>query len=93
MSSQAVTTVPSFRIRPYEPADREFVLGLAPRLVLGTPPWRTPEAMLATMHRFIVGSIDAIGRDAAVFVAEDDAGARLGFATVAASKHFSLGSR
>ncbi|TMD75294.1 MAG: GNAT family N-acetyltransferase [Chloroflexi bacterium] len=33
------------RVRQYVPADREFVLSLAPRLAIGIPPWRDPQKM------------------------------------------------
>jgi ribosomal protein S18 acetylase RimI-like enzyme len=70
------------RVRPFLHADREFVLGLASRLVIGIPPWRDPEKMRAVMWRFVAEDVERIGPRSAVLVAEDVAGALLGFVTV-----------
>ncbi|MCI0580377.1 MAG: GNAT family N-acetyltransferase [Chloroflexi bacterium] len=77
-----------FHVRPYLPADREFVLGLARRLAIGRPPWRDRQLWLAAVQGWIRGSIEQHGRKTMVFVAEDEQGARLGFATVSHSSHF-----
>ena len=76
------------RVRPYEPADREFVLGLAPRLAIGIPPWRDTQKMIETARGWIAGSIEQHGKKTMVFVAENEQGERLGFATVSHSTHF-----
>lgn len=82
------------RIRSYQPVDREFVLSLAPRLVLGIQPWRDPRKMEATMRGYIIESIESVESieenvlEAAVFIAEDDLGERLGFATVERNTNF-----
>jgi ribosomal protein S18 acetylase RimI-like enzyme len=76
------------RIRPYIPADREFVLSLAPRLAIGIPPWRDPQKMIATAQNWINGSIEQHGTKTMVFVAEDENENRLGFATVSHDTHF-----
>ncbi len=76
------------RARPYVPADREFVLGLAPRLAVGIPPWRDPHKMIVTAQSWITGSIEQHGKKTMVFVAENEQGERLGFATVSHSTHF-----
>lgn len=76
------------RIRPFTAADQDFVLSLAPRLVIGMRPWRDRALWLKAVEGWLTDSI-ARGEDrGAVFVAEDEAGERLGFATVAASEHF-----
>ncbi|GAC1484679.1 MAG: hypothetical protein NVS2B12_39520 [Ktedonobacteraceae bacterium] len=81
-------------IRPYRSNDREFVLGLAPRLVLGIQAWRDPKKMEMTMRGYIMESIQSAeegeeeGLEAAVFVAEDQDEVRLGFATVERNLHF-----
>jgi GNAT superfamily N-acetyltransferase len=77
-----------FRVRPYLPADRAFVLGLAPRLTIGMPSWRDPNMCIAAIQDWIIGSIDQHGQQTMVFVAEDDHGERLGFATVTHEIHF-----
>ena len=76
------------RTRLYDPADREFVLSLAPRLAIGIPPWRDTEQMIVTAQNWITGSIEQHGQKAVIFVAEDELGERLGFATVSHSTHF-----
>jgi ribosomal protein S18 acetylase RimI-like enzyme len=76
------------RVRPYVPADREFVLSLAPRLAIGIPPWRDPYKMTVTAQSWITGSIEQHGQKTMVFVAESEQGERLGFATVSHSTHF-----
>lgn len=75
-------------VRPYVPADREFLLSLAPRLAIGIPPWRDPQKMIATARDWIAESIEQHGQKTMVFVAEDEPGERLGFATVSHSTHF-----
>ncbi len=75
-------------VRAYVPTDREFVLGLAPRLAIGIPPWRDPHKMTLTAQEWITGSIERHGIKTMVFVAEDEQGERLGFATVSHSTHF-----
>lgn len=76
------------RIRPYVPADREFVLSLAPRLMIGMPAWREPAAWLETVQKWLTGSIEQHGQNTTVFIAEDEQGERLGFATVSHDSHF-----
>jgi GNAT superfamily N-acetyltransferase len=75
-------------VRPYDPADRAFVLSLAARLAIGIPPWRDSRAWIATAQNWIIGSIEQHGQKTMVFVAQDDQGERLGFATVAHDTHF-----
>lgn len=76
------------RVRPYVSADREFVLSLAPRLAIGIPPWRDPQKMTLTAQGWITGSIEQHGTKTMVFVAENEQGERLGFASVSHSTHF-----
>ena len=76
------------RVRHYVPTDQEFVLGLAPRLAIGIPPWRDPQKMTATARSWITASIEQHGKKTMVFVAESEQGERLGFATVSHSTHF-----
>src|SRR5690242_19042250 len=76
------------RVRPYHPGDRAFVLGLAPRLTIGMPPWRDPQRCLAAVEGWIAGSIERHGDATMVFVAEDERGERLGFASVTHEAHF-----
>jgi GNAT superfamily N-acetyltransferase len=76
------------RVRPYIPSDREFVLSLAPRLAIGIPSWRDPQKMIVSAQGWITGSIEQHGKKTMVFVAENEQGERLGFATVSHSTHF-----
>jgi len=76
------------RVRPYDSTDREFILSLAPRLAIGIPPWRDPQRMVVTALGWIAESIEQDGTKSRVFVAEDEHGERLGFATVSHSTHF-----
>ena len=76
------------RVRPYLPDDHTFVLNLAPRLTIGMPPWRDSQLCLATVQGWITESIGQHGGETIVFIAEDDQGERLGFATVTHDTHF-----
>lgn len=76
-------------VRPYAPDDQEFVMGLAPRLLIGAAPWINPERMLGAVRQWIVESIARCGsEEAEVFVAEDSHQNLLGFASVARNRHF-----
>lgn len=78
----------AIRVRLYALADEAFVLGLAPRLLVGTAPWRNPEQMLVAVQRWLADSIKQHGMQAALFIAEDEQGERLGVASVAHEQHF-----
>jgi ribosomal protein S18 acetylase RimI-like enzyme len=75
-------------VRPYVSDDRTFVLSLAPRLLIGMPPWRDPHLWLTAFQSWMTASIDQHGQEAMVFIAEDDHGERLGFVTLAHNTHF-----
>lgn len=85
-SDQAVR--PGVSVRPYHPADRDAVLSLAPRLVIGIAPWRSEEGMLRAARGWIEGSIDSTTPDRAVFVAEEAAGCTAGFVSVSREVNF-----
>lgn len=76
------------RVRSYLSTDREFILGLAPRLAIGIPHWRDPQRMIVAAQGWITDSIEQHGQKAMVFVAEDEQEGQLGFATVSHSTHF-----
>lgn len=84
----SLPTSPRITIRPFRPADRAAVLGLAPRLLVGIAPWLDPEAFLAVARGWVEASIAGVGPDQAVFVAEDARGQCLGFASVGRHVHF-----
>ena len=68
------------RIRPAQPRDRSFILGLAPRLIeFGDVPGRESSAMVARDRAVLMEALDQPHADAALFVAEDDGGNALGF--------------
>jgi GNAT superfamily N-acetyltransferase len=75
-------------VRPYVSDDRTFVLNLAPRLLIGMPPWRDPHLWLTAFQNWITVSIDQHGQKTMVLIAEDDYGQRLGFATLSHENHF-----
>src|SRR5579863_10486031 len=87
-SSFSSTNRPTIRVRPYVPDDAAFVLHLAPRLVIGIPPWRDSESWLATAQDWLTGSIAGFGKETMIFIAEDSQGERLGAATVSHHQHF-----
>jgi len=76
------------RIRPYSSPDRDAVLALGNRLVIGLATWRDPAKMQAAARRWIEGDIARIGQTCAVLVAEGATGHLLGFVTVARDVHF-----
>lgn len=77
-----------YHVRPYLPTDRAFVLGLAPRLAIGMQAWRDLDGWLETVKGWITESILQHNQRTMVFIAEDEHGERLGFATVSHSAHF-----
>ena len=77
-----------WRIRSATAADHAFLEQLAPRLTIGIPPWRSREAMLATVRGWLLGSLESMGADGTVFIAEDADGTPVGAATVERSAHF-----
>jgi ribosomal protein S18 acetylase RimI-like enzyme len=76
------------RVRPFVPDDRTFVLSLAPRLKIGMQPWRDARLWLQTVEDWLNESINGHGQKTMVFIAEDETGERVGFASVSHSKHF-----
>lgn len=76
------------RVRPYVAADAQFVLSLAPRLLIGIAPWRDPERMLVAVQNWLADSIKQHGAQTMLFIAEDEMGERLGIASVARQQNF-----
>ena len=76
-------------VRPYQPGDRAAVLGLAPRLTSGMPSWRDAQACHAAVLGWVEGSLEWGDQAGAIFVAEDENGAPVGFATVTHETHWS----
>jgi len=61
-------------IRCANPTDADAILALVPRLASSftPPPWREPEAMIATDLDVIAEALRSISGDPAIFVAEAD---------------------
>lgn len=79
-----MTTTPSSaaRVRAAAPADLDFLLALAPRLVASLPPWRDREPALhgyADLFRAALLDPASLPEETGALVAEDDAGTPLGF--------------
>jgi GNAT superfamily N-acetyltransferase len=77
-----------WRIRTATAADRSFLELLAPRLTIGIPPWRSREAMLATVRGWLLENLENMDAEGTVFIAEDEDGTPVGAATVERSAHF-----
>lgn len=91
MSDSSVNT--AIHIRPYQDDDKDFVLSLTPRLIIGMAPWRDPDKMREAMRGFTMESITrgievTPASNSVVFIAEDEQGARLGFISVAHNVNF-----
>ncbi len=81
-------------IREATPDDQDFVIATARRLVaFGPPPWRSAlevvEREVRTLDDFFDGRIPG----SALFVAGDEAGARLGFAFLETAADYFTGER
>jgi ribosomal protein S18 acetylase RimI-like enzyme len=68
------------RIRPAGAADRNFILGLADRLVeFGAVPGRDRSQMVARDRAVLAEALDQPSTDTALFIAEHDDGGSAGF--------------
>lgn len=79
---------PGYRVRAFHERDRSEVMALAPRLAAGIAPWRSVDGMIAAAQGWVETSLQGIGPDQAVFVAEDMDGRAIGFAAVARQEEF-----
>ena len=86
MDTQKSYAKDAIHVRPFRPDDEAFVLSLAPRLLVGIAPWRSPERMLATVKNWLADGIKQQQRH--IFVAEDERSERLGFASVSREQNF-----
>lgn len=75
-------------VRPYKPGDEAFVLSLAPRLLIGIPPWRSAEKWLEAVQGWITQDFEKHGRQSMLFIAENEQSEGLGFANVGHIQHF-----
>ncbi len=71
----------TWRVRSAHPADRAFILGLAPRLADGfpLPPWRTQEEVVRTEAATLDAALEAMPAGACLLLAESSAGEPAGF--------------
>ena len=70
----------NIQIRPAMLKDKEFILSLLPRLVeFGPPSWRDVTQMTTTDTQVLSESLSAPSSGVAIFVAENESGAPLGF--------------
>ena len=76
------------RVRPFMASARETVLALAPRLLANVPAWRDAEVAVGATRKWISQAIDQIGPGSTVLVAEDGAGACVGFVTIQRETHW-----
>jgi ribosomal protein S18 acetylase RimI-like enzyme len=91
MTNDSSSTDPgsaSIHVRLYAPDDRECLLSLAPRLTIGIAPWRDRDAMERTMHQFILDGIEQHPTQTVIFVAINQLGQQLGFASISHAKNF-----
>ena len=76
------------QVRSYRAGDHAQVMALAPRLAESVASWRDPAAVLAAVHGWIQGSIEALSQPGhAVYVAVDG-DAIVGVVTVGERTHF-----
>ncbi|MCY1138982.1 GNAT family N-acetyltransferase [Actinoplanes sp. Pm04-4] len=72
-------------VRPYQPSDRDTVLGLAHRLTIGVAPWRDKEAVEEAVTGWIRDAIGGDGGGVLVAVVDDRV---VGLVTVGERRHF-----
>lgn len=77
---QGAETASAVRIRPAREGDLPILLSLAARLAeFPIPPWRTAAQVIETERRTLARAVEAGSPDAPLLLAEDGAGAPLGF--------------
>jgi ribosomal protein S18 acetylase RimI-like enzyme len=77
------------RIRPFQAADLDAVMALAPRLTEGVAPWRDPRAVLAAVRGWVSGSAGQAGQDGHAFYVAAAGDEVVGLVTVCEQAHFS----
>lgn len=78
-----------FVIRPYRDSDRDAILALAPRLLIGMAEWRDRERSLEAIRQWVTASMNRRPQDGTMLVATEASGKLLGFIGLEASRHFS----
>jgi len=88
-----MTEKASIAIRPAEPSDRAFILGLAERFVaFDLPPWRAHDETAAGVRRDIERHLRERPETSHFFVAETEDGTRAGFLHVQSTIDFFTGA-
>jgi ribosomal protein S18 acetylase RimI-like enzyme len=68
------------QVRPYAPADGEFISSLAPRFSeFDLPEWRSREEIDHTSRATLQKALEEPEADSAIFIAEDETGEPAGF--------------
>lgn len=75
-------------VRPFALPDRETVLELTGRLLIGAAPWLNPETVLTVVRGSVESTIAAIGPDSTLLVAQTTSGRCVGFVTVERQRHW-----
>jgi GNAT superfamily N-acetyltransferase len=77
-----------WRVRAATADDRAFLASLAPRLTIGRAPWIDRDAMLATMRGYLLGDLERMGPEVAVFLVEGPEGTPAGALSIERNRHF-----
>jgi GNAT superfamily N-acetyltransferase len=84
----------SFSIRPFIPADKDFVLALIPRLSgIDMPPWRDRATMDTCNRKEVQQAMDDMPDDAALLIAEDEKHTPAGFIYLTTEADFFSGEK
>lgn len=76
-------------IRSPVPEDRDALLALADRLLIGMAPWRDREGCATATRSWVEAAFQRTPEQGSLLVASDPTGEVLGFIGVSASEHFS----
>jgi ribosomal protein S18 acetylase RimI-like enzyme len=76
------------QVRPYDAADRDQVLALAPRLTEGTAPWRDPAAKMAAAKNWVRSSADTAAEPGRAFFVATIGQQVVGLVTLGERRHY-----
>ncbi len=82
------SSLPDVCVRLATPADRDFLIRMAPRLLAGYAPWRDADRMLSTMEGFLIENLETSPEKGAMFIAQRSDGTPLGVVSVADHTNF-----
>lgn len=87
--SPELPSAADMRIRPAAVSDKDFIVGLADRLIaFGPVPGRNPARMVERDRAVLAAALERPDTHTALFVAEDDGGRRVGFIHVTATHDY-----